>query len=460
MKRQGLGYAWYVVAALMLAYIFSYIDRTILSLLVAPIRSDMQISDTQLSLLHGFAFAVFYTLLGFPVGRLADRKNRVNIIAIGIGLWSLFTAACGLARNFWQLFLMRVGVGVGEAALNPCAYSIITDLFPKRLLSRALSTYVMGTYTGFGAAFIVGGLVVGLNENPTTVLPLIGEVRTWQAVFFYVGLPGLLVMALVWTTVAEPQRRGLVQADAAQKGVPIPIVLQFFKLNGWTLCSHVLGFGLLGILVNGLVLWTPSFFARTHGWDASEAGVLYGFVLLIFGPMGIFLGGWVADHLDKGNPRGGTFITSAGFVALAIIPAFVSPLLADPYLSLALIAVLVLCTSAPWGIAVSALQQFTPNEMRGQISAVYLFFVNIIGIGLGPTLIALITDYGFGDDLMLRYSMSIVAGTAGLLALLILVLGLPHFRASLQRLEALLPTNTEGDPTEGDPDREKKAARS
>ncbi len=441
MKGRGLGYAWYMVAVLMLAYIFSYIDRTILSLLVAPIRRDMQISDTQLSLLHGFAFAVFYTLLGFPVGRLADQRNRVNIIVIGIGLWSLFTAACGLARNFWQLFLMRVGVGVGEAALNPCAYSIITDLFPKSLLSRAMSTYVMGTYMGFGVAFIVGGLVIGLNELPTTELPLVGEVRTWQAVFFYVGLPGLLVMALVKMTAREPQRRDLVHANMGKRGVPIPVVLGFVKLNKWTLISHVLGFGLLGVLVNGLVLWTPSFFARTHGWDVSETGVLYGFVLLVFGPLGIFLGGWVADHLDKEGPRGGTFVASASFVGLAIIPAFFSPLLANPYLSLALIAALVLCTSAPWGIAVSALQQFTPNEMRGQISAVYLFFVNIIGIGLGPTLIALVTDHGFGEDRMLRYSMSIVAGISAVLATLILALGLPHFRASLKRLEVLLQAN-------------------
>ena len=436
-----MAYSWYAVGVLMVAYLFSYVDRSILSLLVAPIRSDLDLSDTEVSVLHGLAFAIFYTLLGFPVGRLADRSNRVAIIVAGIGAWSLFTVACGLARNFWQLFFMRVGVGVGEAALNPCAYSIIVDSFPRRLLSRALSTYVMGTYLGFGVAFIVGGLVVGgVSENPTTQVPLIGEVRTWQAAFIYVGLPGLLVMALVGLTLREPPRRGLMGGTGADgppsKGVPIPVLLRFVKRNRRTLVCHVLGFGFIGVLVNGLVLWTPTYFVRSHGWAVAEAGVLYGLVLAVLGPTGILLGGWVADRWDGAEPRGGAFLAAAGFTALGIAPAFISTLVGDAYLSLALIAVLVLCTSAPWGVAVSALQQFTPNEMRGQISALYLFFVNVIGIGMGPMLIALATDHAFGDDAMLRCAMSLVAGASAILGAVTLALGLPAFRSSLRRAEA------------------------
>ncbi len=449
LQASKLAYSWYVVGVLMVAYLFSYVDRSILSLLVAPIRSDLDLSDTEVSVLHGLAFAIFYTLLGFPVGRLADRSNRVAIIVVGIGAWSLFTAACGLARSFWQLFFMRVGVGVGEAALNPCAYSIIADSFPQRLLSRALSTYVMGTYLGFGVAFIVGGLVVGgVSDTPNTHLPIVGEVRTWQAAFIYVGLPGLLVMALVGLTLREPPRRGLMRGAEAEGppskvapagapvGVPIPVLLRFVKRNRRTLFCHVLGFGFIGVLVNGLVVWPPSYFVRSHGWAVADAGVLYGLVLAALGPTGIFLGGWVADRWDGAQPRGGAFLAAAGFTALGIVPAFISTLVADAHLSLALIAVLVLCTSAPWGVAVSALQQFTPNEMRGQVSALYLFFVNIIGIGMGPTLIALVTDHAFGDDAMLRYAMSLVAGASAILAVVILALGLPAFRSSLGRAEA------------------------
>ena len=418
----------------MIAYLFSYIDRSILSLLVEPIRSDLSLTDTQLSLLHGFAFAIFYSLLGFPIGRYADRSHRVGIICAGIGLWSLFTAACGLTKNFLQLFLMRVGVGVGEAALNPCVYSIITDLFPRRLLSRALSVYVMGTYMGFGTAFIIGGLVVStISDNPTTILPFVGELRTWQAVFLYVGLPGLLVMALVYMSIKEPSRHGLARPDSQGKAIPLGEVFAFLKLNSVTISTHVFGFGFIGVLVNGLVLWTPTFFGRTYGWEVADAGILYGVVLLGCGPFGIFLGGWLADWIDAKEVRGGSFIVAAGFVALGVIPAIVSPLLDNPYLAMMLIGILVLCTSAPWGVAVSALQQITPNEMRGQVSAVYLFFVNIIGIGLGPTVVALITDYVYADDAALRYSMSIVGGVAAVLGSGLLFLGLPAFKKSLAR---------------------------
>lgn len=430
----NLVYSWLIVAVLMVAYLLSYVDRSILSLLVNPIRSDLNLSDTQLSLLHGFAFALFYASLGFPLGRMADSHNRRNIIVGGISFWSVFTAACGLATNFWQLFLTRMGVGIGEAALNPSAYSIISDRFPKRLLARALSTYVMGTYMGFGLAFIVGGLVVqAVTKTPTSVVPLLGEVYTWQLAFFYVGLPGLLVALLVYFTVKEPMRTGVVSKSSKPSAVPIKDVVGFVVKNKRTLICHLAGFSLIGILVNGLVLWTPSFFFRTYGIPVAEAGVIYGVILLIFGPIGIFLGGVISDRIDRNGLNGGGFLTAASFVAFAIIPALLSPLMPTAGLSFAFIAILVLATSAPWGVAVSAIQQITPNEMRGQVSALYLFVVNLIGIGFGPTLVALLTDEVFGQDSMLKYSMVCVGTGAAIAATVVLFIGVQPFRESLKR---------------------------
>lgn len=430
-KPLNITYSWYIVAVLMLAYLLSYVDRSILSLLVDPIRADLSLSDTQLSLLHGFAFALFYAALGFPLGRMADNRNRRNIIVGGISVWSLFTAACGLASNFWQLFLMRMGVGVGEAALNPSAYSIISDRFPKHLLARALSTYVMGTYMGFGMAFVVGGMVVqAVTATPTMDVPLLGEVFTWQLAFFYVGLPGLLVALLVYLTVREPARKGLASEESRGQAVPIRDVFAFVKKNGVTFTCHLAGFSLIGILVNGLVLWTPSFFSRTFDMPVADAGVTYGIILLIFGPLGIFLGGIISDWIDRKGPAGGSFKTAAGFVALAIVPAILSPLMPTATLSFVFIAWLVFATSAPWGVAVSAIQQITPNEMRGQVSALYLFVVNLIGIGFGPTIVALITDGVFGDDAMLKYSMVIVGTGAAILGAAILFAGLGAFKRS------------------------------
>ena len=427
-------YSWYIVLVLMLAYILSYVDRSILSLLVSPIRTDLDLSDTQLSLLHGFAFALFYATLGFPLGRMADSRNRRNIIVGGIGVWSLFTAACGLANNFWQLFLMRMGVGVGEAALNPSAYSIISDRFPKNLLARALSTYVMGTYMGFGLAFVVGGLVVQtITALPAIESSVFGTIFAWQLAFFYVGLPGLLVALLVSMTVKEPVRKGRSSASQQAKSVPIRDVISFVIKNRRTYTCHLAGFSLIGILVNGLVLWTPSFFQRTYGIPVTDAGMTYGLILLIFGPAGIFLGGLISDWIDRNGPAGGSFITAGGFVVLAILPAILGPLMPTATLAFIFIALLVFASSAPWGIAVSAIQQTTPNEMRGQISALYLFVVNLIGIGFGPTIVAIMTDQIFGDDALLRYSMVTVGSCTAVLAALILFSGVGAFKKSAQR---------------------------
>lgn len=429
-------YAWYVVGVLMLAYIFSYMDRTILTLLVGPIRADLGISDTQVSLLHGLAFAIFYTALGLPLGRIADRSHRIRLITAGIVIWSLMTAVCGLARNFAQLFLARVGVGIGEATLSPAAYSIITDYFKPEKLSRALSVYVLGSYLGMGVAFMIGGLVTAVvADMPPLTVPVIGTMHGWQLAFFIIGLPGLLVAWLV-SSLREPVRRGRMQITTTAKGVPIPVILKFIHANMATLACHTVGFGMLALLVNGAALWTPTVFVRSYGWSLPDAGITYGALILVFGGLGIYTGGYIADRYDR-KATGGPFFAATLGAALAIVPSAIMPLMPNAGLALVMLAPTIFFGSLPFGLAVSALQQITPNEMRGQISSLYLLTVNLLGIGLGPTAIALITDYGFGYDGALRYSMAIVGAIAASMAALFLGLGLKPFRRSLAAAAAL-----------------------
>ena len=204
--------SWYIVGVLTVAYTCSFIDRSVLGLMVGPIRDELGITDTQFSLLQGLAFAIFYTLLGIPIARLADRTNRRNIVAAGIALWSLMTALCGLARSFGSLFMARVGVGVGEAALAPAAFSLITDLFPRKKVGRAIGTYQTGLFVGYGLSVILGGWLVGtLEQGPPLELPLLGELSAWRATLVIVGLPGL-VIALLCLTFREPARHGGAQA--------------------------------------------------------------------------------------------------------------------------------------------------------------------------------------------------------------------------------------------------------
>ena len=199
--------AWYGVVVLLLAYTFAYVDRAILTVLVEPIQRDLHINDTQIALLHGFAFVIFYVTLGVPLGFVADRTNRKRLIVGSIAVWSLMTAACGLTSTFASLFAARIGVGIGEAGLSPASYSLISDQFPPSRRSSALGVYTLGIYFGSGLAILAGGLVVGLiGVQPTVTAPLIGVVKSWQLVFFVVGLPGLLVAALA-ATVREPVRR-------------------------------------------------------------------------------------------------------------------------------------------------------------------------------------------------------------------------------------------------------------
>ena len=429
----SLVYPWYIVSLCMLAYIFSFIDRQIISLLIDPIRADLQISDTQFSLLHGLAFAMLYAVAGIPIARLADSRSRPVIISVGIFVWSLATATCGLAKNFIQLFLARMAVGVGEAALSPAAYSMITDSFPKSKLGLALGVYSSGSFLGGGLALIIGGAGIALVEQwGTQTLPLIGLVKAWQMTFFMVGLPGLLVAALFYLTVKDPARKGVAKGTDAQGNVvdtefSFGAVLRYIGEHKAAFAAHYLGFGFLALSLFALMNWGPAYFLRKYGMPVREVGLYLGMVVLIGNSAGVLASGWITDRLTRSGfhdaPLRAGIIGGLGVV----IPAALFSQVTGFAGSLALLAMALFFASFPLATSAAALQLMAPNRMRAQVTALFFLSLNILGITGGSTLVALCTDFVFRDETLVGYSMSLISSLAAIIGVLLLGWGLKYF---------------------------------
>lgn len=433
-------YAWYVCAVLLVAYVFSFLDRTIISLLVIPIERDLGIGDTEVSLLQGFSFALFYALLGLPIARLVDARSRRAVIALGILAWSVMTAACGTAARFWQMFLARVGVGAGEAVLLPGATSLLADCFPPRRRGLALGVFATGIFLGTGLALIVGGLLIKALEGRRLALPVLEELHTWQIVFFAVGLPGVLV-ALLMLTVKEPPRlgTGLERGAAAGRGMPLADVIAYLRINRRTVLCHNLAFTLLAFAGYAASAWIPTMFVRMHGWSAGEIGVRFGVIALVVGPLGSVTGGWLCDRLEARGRRDGKL--RVGMVAaLGTIPAgIVFPLIPDPWLSLLVIVPSFFFVSFVWGLAPAALQEIMPNRMRGQATALYTGFLNLVGLGLGPTSVAVVAEFVLGDSGRINVAIACVVPAAALLSAVLFRAGFRPYLHTLDRLGVTTP---------------------
>jgi MFS family permease len=435
-------YSWYVVGVLMLAYTNSFIDRQILSLLVEPIRNDLDISDTQISLLAGLAFSVFYTVMGIPLARLADQSNRRNIIVAGIASWSFMTALCGAAQNFWQLFLARMGVGIGEATLSPAAFSIISDYFPKDRIARAFSVYSMGVYFGAGLALMIGGLVIqAVSAAPPVELPLIGSVYSWQLTFFAVSLLGLPILLLLFT-IKEPLRRGTEAAAKSSDGATFKDLKVFIGENRWTIIWHFSAFSLLGIGIITYMIWTPTWFIRTYQWDAPKIGLVYGAMTFFLGTAGVYAGGFVADWFHQ-RGREDAILRATMYGGIVAIPfAIATPLMPNETLAVIGLGVTTFLLAFPQGLPAAALQVIAPNRLRAQITALYFLVGNLIALGIGPTMVALITDYFYGDPGMLPYSMALVCAIVIPLGVLAVWLSLRPYRASVERSKNITSKNS------------------
>lgn len=419
-----------MVAVLLLAQMFSFLDRMIMGLLVGPVRETLQISDTQYSLLAGLAFSLFYALMGLPLARIADSRSRRNLIAAGIAVWSAMTAVCGLARGFWGLFAARVGVGVGEATLAPSAYSMIADYFPKNILARALSVYMIGVTLGSGFAYMLGGAVVAYVENmDQIVLPMLGAVHGWQLTFFIVGLPGILVSVLVLATVREPPRTGLAAGDAAS--IPVAEVVRYLWDRRRAYGGHILGISIFVMVVYALNLWGPTYLIRTFGYSRPEAGWVFGLVMILAGTAGLLLAGSVADIWMRRGARD-AYVRTILISILCIIPCAVSlGFITNDVLGITMIGLAVFFSAFQGGLAGGTLQLMTPNRMRGQVIAVYQLAANLIGLGLGPTVVAATTDHVFGYDAAIGKSIALSAAVLCPLGGWLLWRSLPAIRRQL-----------------------------
>ncbi|MBT5186715.1 MAG: MFS transporter [Kordiimonadaceae bacterium] len=402
-------YAWFITALLMLCYTFSMLDREIISLLVEPIKAEFGITDFEMGLLMGPAFSLFYTFMGIPLGWAADRYNRKNLITIGITIWSIMTAFCGLAGTFMQLFITRIGVGVGEASLTPSASSMLSDLFPKEKLPLATSVYSLGVFIGSSLAMIGGGILLSQIKDVTVTWPIIGTLEYWQLTFIIVGLPGLILAIFIYQII-EPKRKGLaLDAEGQVEKVSLSKAFAHMWQNKKLFLNFFLGGSIIATIGYHSV-WYPSLFMRTWGWSELEAATATGLPSLIGGVTGLVVGGIIMGKMiEKGRKDAALYI--AFIAALGIgIPAVTMPLMPTGILAATVMIGAKLFVGIPLISGIAMIRMSVPNQMRGQFTALYFVFIGIVATGIGPVIPGFFTTFLFNENTeMIRYSLAISA---------------------------------------------------
>ncbi|WP_064196117.1 MULTISPECIES: MFS transporter [Emticicia] len=387
-------YRYFVLVMLTLVYVFNFIDRQLLVILQESIKHELNLTDTQLGLLSGFTFALFYVTLGLPIARIADKGNRRNIVTISLGLWSIMTAVSGLVQNFYQLLLARIGVGIGEAGGSPPAHSMISDYFPAEKRATALSIYSTGIYFGILIGFLIGGY---LNHE-----------LGWRVAFFALGIPGIVFSLLFYISVKEPKRGASDDLKTETESVSIITVVKYlfatktFAYLGLATAFHV-------FCLYGVSNWAPSFLSRIHHMQSSEIGVTLGLLFGIGGALGTFLGGYLTDLYGKEDkswylriPAIGALVSSG----LAVGALFIE----DRNVSLAFMGLCALMQSAYLGPSIAVSHSLVPANMRALTSAILFFILNILGLGLGPLTVGLLSDWltpTYHSE-SIRWAMSII----------------------------------------------------
>jgi MFS family permease len=386
--------ARYVAFIVFAATLFSFLDRQILTILVDPIRRDLHVSDTQMSLLYGFAFVILYSTIGLPIGRLIDRHQRRLILAAGVAVWSVMTIACGLAHGYGTLFCARIGVGIGEACLTPAACSLLADCFEPRVRGRAMSFYLLGVYSGIGLSLVAGGMLYDVLLRAPG-LPIIGQIAPWRAIFIIVGCPGLLIAALV-LTMKEPSRQDRAPAATplAQEGGDIALITHL-RANAAPIAAALIAQGVAAFVSYSLMGWAPSVLIRQFHESRSSVGLTLGLLSLAGGAGGALAGAVFCDRWTAAGIRAAKFRVCAVGTAFCAIGLVLLSLAEVSWAAFAAVAVCL--TALPFAAASgqAIVQELFPNRLRGQGSAMTVLLIGLFGAGCGPLTVGLISDHLF-----------------------------------------------------------------
>ena len=411
---------WFAVSVLIVAYALNYLDRQIVSLLVEPLKHDLALTDSQIGLLQGVGFGMFYSVLGLPSGWLADRTHRVRLIACGVVLWSVMTMLCGLADSFGWLFVARMGVGVGEACLVPAAVSLLADLFDPAHVALPIAVFNGGVALGAGLALVLGGTMIAYAGGAARAMPLIGwwlgSLHPWHVVFILVGAAGLPV-ALAVLLLPEPPRRPRARMQAA--GGPGGVL--WHLMGHASLFARLLSVGLLFIVTSAVLAWSPSIFARGFGWKPAQIGAALGVPIMLCGLTGIVGGGFAAQLLARHTPAEAAFRVMSGGALFLLVPiATLAPLAPTPTLALLGVPLIFFAGSSSFGVMSAVFVAITPDRLRGQMVAVSLLCGNVLGLGLGPYSVGFLLDHVFRNPKDVGIALSAVAVCAGLPGALLL----------------------------------------
>lgn len=423
--------AWWTLAVLSYFCLMSFVDRYILTMLVAPIRADLGIGDFEMGLILGPAFGVALGIFGLPLGWVADRWSRRILVLLGVSVWSIATMGCGLANSGAELFIARIGVGAGEAVLGPAVLSLLADKFPRDRLSMALGFYNAGMKLGQAAAFGLGGLLIGMLGAAAYVLPIVGESQPWQLVFMIVGLPGLFT-ALLALTFSEPQRIGRVVG----KSVTAPRLLRFLGENRRLMFLMYGGFAIVALVAYSMTAWVPTFVARRYGWEPEHYGPALA-VVNVLAATALVLKGTLVDWIYA---RGGKDapIRFYSWLLIATTPLavgiFFSP---SAWLFIIVYGLLQIVTIPSMMFLSSALSLLAPNEVRGQLSGLAFALYSILGLGLGPTLIGALTEFLFHDEGKIGWSLALVIAFGLPCGATLLRFAMKPMRAAVAVAEAL-----------------------